>query len=96
MIVTSMGSLGIPSIYHHIYDFGNLPVFLAFGKKYNKLVMDREGNIVKRKHMDLKVVTDERICDGFYYASAFKYVRRCIEHPEMLDVPPETVVEDID
>ncbi len=96
MIVTSMGSLGIPSIYHHIYDFGNLPVFLAFGKKYNKLVMDREGNIVKPKHMDLKVVTDERICDGFYYAAAFKYVRRCIEHPEMLDVPPETVVEDID
>ena len=26
MIVTSMGSLGIKPIYHHIYDFGNLPI----------------------------------------------------------------------
>ena len=96
MIITSLGSLGIPSIYHHIYDFGNLPVFLAFGKKYNKLVMDHKGNIEKRKHIDLKVVTDERICDGFYFAEAFKFVRRCIEHPEILDQPPEQVFEDID
>jgi hypothetical protein len=96
MIITSMGSLGIPAIYHHIYDFGNLPVFLAFGKKYYKLVMDREGNVFKRRHIDLKVVTDERICDGFYYASAFKYIKKLIEHPEALDERPEKVVEDID
>jgi hypothetical protein len=96
MIITSMGSLGIPAIYHHIYDFGNLPVFLAFGKKYYKLVMDKDGNIGKRRHIDLKVVTDERICDGFYYASAFKYIKKLIEHPEMLDARPEQVVEDID
>ena len=25
--ITSMGSLGIPPIYHHIYDFGSCPVF---------------------------------------------------------------------
>ena len=96
MIITSMGSLGIPAIYHHLYDFGNLPVFLAFGKKYYKLVMDREGNVFKRRHIDLKVVTDERICDGFYYASAFKYIKKMIEHPELLDERPKKVVEDID
>ena len=96
MIITSMGSLGIPAIYHHIYDFGNLPVFLSFGKKYFKLDMTREGEIVKRKYMDLKVVTDERICDGFYYAAAFKYINKMIEHPELLDVRPETIVEDVD
>jgi hypothetical protein len=96
MIITSMGSLGIPAIYHHIYDFGNLPVFLAFGKKYYKLVMDREGNVFKRRHVDLKVVTDERICDGFYYASAFKYIKKMIEHPEALDERPAQVVEDVE
>jgi hypothetical protein len=96
MIITSMGSLGIPAIYHHIYDFGNLPVFLAFGKKYYKLVMDREGNVFKRRHVDLKVVTDERICDGFYYASAFKYIKKLIEHPEALDERPAQVVEDVE
>ena len=25
---TSMASLGIPPVYHHLYDFGNLPIFL--------------------------------------------------------------------
>ena len=96
MIATSMSSLGIPPIYHHIYNFGNLPVFLSFGKKYYKLEMDRNGEMVKRKYIDMKVVTDERICDGFYYASAFKYINKMIEHPELLDVRPETVVEDVD
>lgn len=34
---TSMGSLGIPPIVHHLYDFGNLPIFVAFGCKYRKM-----------------------------------------------------------
>lgn len=96
MIITSMGSLGIPAIYHHLYDFGNLPVFLSFGKKYFKPEVLSDGTPTRKKHIDLKVVTDERICDGFYYAAAFKYINKLIEHPEMLDVRPEQVVEDID
>lgn len=96
MIITSMGSIGIPPVYHHLYDFGNLPVFLAFGKKYSKLVPDREDNLERRSFIDLKVVTDERICDGYYYAAAFKYMRKFIEHPELLESRPEQVNEDID
>ena len=96
MIITSMGSLGIPAIYHHLYDFGNLPVFLAFGKKYYKIDAQKDGTLVKRKHIDLKVVTDERICDGYYYATAFKYMNDIIKHPEVLDRRPDKVVEDID
>lgn len=96
MIITSMGSLGIKPIYHHIYDFGNLPVFLAYGVKYNKLVLDNDGEVKKCKHIDLKVVTDERICDGYYYATAFKMMKKHIENPELLDTPPAQIVEDID
>lgn len=96
MIITSMGSLGIQPIYHHIYDFGNLPLFLAYGKKYNKLVLNEDGEVMKKKFVDLKVTTDERICDGYYYASAFKAIKRMIENPDCLDVPPEEVKEDVD
>ncbi len=46
--------------------------------------------------MDIKVVTDERICDGFYFASAFKMVRRLVEHPAALLKRPEQIFEDID
>ena len=38
---------------------------------------------------------DERICDGFYYASAFKLLRGYLKDPWQLDVPPESVKEDI-
>jgi hypothetical protein len=96
MIITSMGSLGIKPIYHHIYNFGNLPIFLSYGKKRYETVYGDDGTISRRKYMDLKVVTDERICDGFYYASAFKLMKKYIENPEMLELPPEKVFEDIE
>ncbi|NLW73641.1 MAG: hypothetical protein GX057_01910 [Clostridiales bacterium] len=96
MIITSMGSLGIKPIYHHIYDFGNLPVFLAYGTKRTEHTLDKNGNIVTHKYVDLKAVTDERICDGYYYASAFKMFKRFVENPELLERPPEEVYEDID
>ena len=96
MIVTSMGSLGINAIYHHLYDFGNLPVFLSYGKKMTKREIDADGNITTKRYIELNVVTDERICEGFYFASAFKLLKKYVENPERLTVPPEEVVEDID
>ena len=96
MIITSMGSLGIRPIYHHIYDFGNLPVFIAYGAKQHGVKMDDEGNVKKYRYIEMKVTTDERICDGYYYASAFKMMKKIFEHPEVLKNPPERVIEDID
>ena len=96
MIVTSMGSLGIKPIYHHLYDFGNLPVFLAYGAKRTSTIMEKDGTIVRKRYIDLKAVTDERICDGYYFASAFKLLKRYVEDPELLTTPPEEVFEDID
>ena len=95
LFFTSMGSLGIPPIYHHLYDFGNLPVFGAFGMKRKALEVVEDGSVVQRKYVDIKFVLDERICDGFYYATFFKYYKRLLAHPEVLDNPPETVVQDI-
>ena len=95
MIITSMGSLGIGPIYHHLYDFGTLPVFLSYGKMYSKIVVGDDGTPMKRHFIGFRAVTDERICDGYYYASAFKSLLFSIKHPETLEVPPEKVVEDI-
>ena len=50
---------------------------------------------MRRKYIDYTVNTDERICDGYYYASAFKIIKRHAENPELLEVKPETVCEDI-
>ena len=95
LFFTSMGSLGIPPIYHHLYDFGNLPAFGAFGMKRRALEVLEDGTVVQRKYIDMKFVLDERICDGYYYATFFKYYKRLLAHPEVLDNPPEEVVQDI-
>lgn len=91
---TSMGSLGIRPVYHHLYDFGTVPVFCSFGRKRREQEMVN-GEWVERKYVDLKFNLDERICDGFYYASVLKYFLRLLSHPEVLDTPPETVEQDI-
>ena len=93
---TSMGSLGIPPIYHHLYDFGNLPVFGSFGCKRRSLEVQEDGTVVQKKYIDFKFCMDERIVDGFYYAAFFKHYKHIILHPEVLDNPPEEVVRDID
>jgi len=95
LFFTSMGSLGIPPIYHHLYDFGNLPVFGAFGCKRRAVEVLEDGSVVPRKYIDVKFVLDERICDGYYYATFFKYYRRLLRNPEILDQPPTEVVQDI-
>ena len=96
MIITSMGSLGIPAIYHHLYNFGTLPLFISYGSIFTADAIKRDGSRERHHFVTFKVVTDERICDGYYYASAFKRIKRYLLHPETLDNTLDTVAEDID
>lgn len=96
LIVTDLGSIGIPPVYHHLYNFGNIPLFLAFGAKRRVNELQSDGTIVEKKYVDYTLVLDERISDGFYFAQVFKYLKSYMRHPQQLDVPPETVVEDVD
>ncbi len=96
VIFTSMGSLGIPPIVHHLYNFGNLPVFVAFGRKYRRTELDGEGNLVTRRYLDFTLNCDERTVDGFYYATVMKYFHKIMRKPDVLDHPPAEVNWDID
>lgn len=89
--LTNVGSLGIDTIYHHIYDFGTVGLFLAMGKKKKSFIYD-DDTIKEEKTISLALVADERICDGFYYASAIKLFNRYMKKPELLEtniVPKE-------
>ena len=91
-----MASLGLPPVYHHIYNFGNVPVFIAFGIPERGTVAKSDGTIETRKVINYTLVMDERICDGYYYASAFRLFNGYLRNPWQLDVPPEEIVEDVD
>lgn len=94
VFITNMGSIGAEPIYHHIYNFGSTSLFIAMGNKRKQRVIGKDGKIQERKVMKLRFVADERIADGYYLAVALKYFTNLFEHPELLEVPPENVVED--
>ncbi len=95
LIVTDLGSIGIPPVGHHLYNFGNLPCFLAFGAKRHCVELDSSGRPTERKYVDYIVTTDERISDGFYLAGSFKYLKYYLRNPHLLEAPPEKVLQDI-
>ena len=95
LVITDMGSIGLPAIHHHLYNFGNVPVFVAFGTKYKSLEIDNSGVVSEKKCVDYKLVLDERICDGFYFSQAYKMLKSLLKNPRALNNPPEKVAEDV-
>lgn len=95
VFITDLGSLGIDPVYHHLYDIGTTSVFAAFGMKLRERVIDINNNIINRKYIKMKIVTDERIVDGHYYASAFKLFKYLVQHPEQLEEAPTGLEPDI-
>lgn len=95
VFLSNLGSIGIQPVYHHLYNFGSVPVFITFGSVYRNPEVSENGTVVNKKYIDYTVVTDERITDGHYFAGAFKQFNRLMHHPDELDIPPVTIVEDI-
>ncbi|MDR0841000.1 MAG: hypothetical protein LBN26_06420 [Christensenellaceae bacterium] len=93
--LTNVGSLGIGPIYHHLYEFGTCSMFVAMGNKHKIRTLSHDGAPAEKRYIGLKFVTDERICDGQYYASAMKLLRRVFANPALLLEPPaELAIDD--
>ena len=93
--LTNVASLGIDAIFHHLYNFGTTGLFLAMGKKKKSYIYDDENNNFKEeKCISLAFVCDERICDGYYFASAVKQFNKFLKKPELLEENIEKV-EDV-
>ncbi len=96
LFLTNVGSIGIEPIYHHIYEFGTTSLFIAIGKKHVTLKPDEDDPTVmkRRKSIGFKLVADERICDGQYFAESCKIMLNLIKRPERLLEKPEFIYVD--
>ena len=95
MGITNLASNRTNHIYHHCYEFGTTSIFLAMGNL--REVPKRKGDeITFVRSMPIGVVMDERVCSGSYFALAFKSLKRYLANPELLELPPEKVLEDED
>jgi hypothetical protein len=76
VFVTNLGSIGIDAAFHHLYDYGNIPIFCAIGR----VTYDDRGV----PWVTLRFTYDERVEDGFYAARALDLLRGYVEDPGTL------------
>lgn len=93
IFVTNLKSLGINHIFHHVYNFGTTGLFFAMGKERNIPVIERK-EISMQKHMSFGFVSDERFCDGLYFAMSLRQLRKIMKNPACLEQPLDKKVED--
>ncbi len=93
--ITNLKSLGINHVYHHTCEFGTNGLFFAMGKE-KKIPVVEKGEVVIQKHMGFSLVSDERFCDGLYYALALREFRKIMQNPVVLETPLAKKVADID
>lgn len=92
--ITNLKSLGINHIYHHTTNFGTNGLFFAIGKEKQVPVVEK-GEIVIQKQMGFGLVSDERFCDGLYFALALRSFRKLMKNPAVLENPLDKKVEDM-
>jgi len=93
MVISNLASIRTNHIHHHIYDFGTVGMIITMGNMVN-LPKEQDGRVVLEKHIPLGIVCDERIASGYYYSKCFRELQTLINHPEMLELPPQQVVTD--
>ncbi len=69
VFLANLGSLGIDAAYHHLYEYGNCPLFVTI------------GTISANQTVTFRYTYDERIEDGFYCARALDMLRNLISDP---------------
>ncbi len=94
--LANLGSIGLPSVYHHLFELGNIGFFLAIGKIEKKLFVDQEtGDISPGEGVNIGINLDDRISEGIYLSKTVKYLKRFIENPQLLEIPPELTKEQL-
>ena len=91
MFITNNASIGLHHVWHHIYNFGTVSAFFGMGSILKEATVDAQGNVRMKRWLPIGVTVDERVTSGAHYAIFFADVVRCLNHPELLEVPPESV-----
>lgn len=84
--VANLGSLKMDAVHHHLYEYGNIPIFACIGKKEEVPVFNDAGVLVKKLVCKVKYTFDERVEDGLYCAAGLDLLRSLVEDPEAAGV----------
>ncbi len=84
IILSNLGRLHSPAIFHNITDFGNSSALATIGEVRDEVVVIN-GKQEIRKLCEFGINLDERIADGYYFIKSIQMLQYIFDHPEMLE-----------
>jgi pyruvate/2-oxoglutarate dehydrogenase complex dihydrolipoamide acyltransferase (E2) component len=84
VFLANLGSVGLDSAYHHLFEYGTTPIFVTMGRVKKAVVPGEGDQPVVREVVSLKYTLDERIADGLYCARSLELLKGYLEKPETL------------
>ena len=93
-LVSDIGSFGLTSLFHHLYEWGTNSYFVTIGTLHKAAVVTPEGTLKVSDVIKFGFSVDERICDGKQLADGLLFFKECVENPEILEKPPAEVVKE--
>jgi len=92
VVLSNLGSIKLHAAYHHLTNWGTTSVFCVIGQRKKRPFYDDDGHIEMRDSVDLGLIIDERIADGYYYSKTVSLLKKLLQEPELLDRPMEEPV----
>lgn len=82
--VANLGSVGLDAAFHHLYEYGNIPIFATMGRVQRVPVVRDDGSVASHETFRMRYTYDERVEDGFYAARALERLAAALAAPETL------------
>lgn len=80
--IANLGSIKLDAGFHHLFEYGNIPVFVVIGKHGPAPYVKPDGTLGVRQEIILRWNYDERVEDGLYCARALDALRERLESPD--------------
>lgn len=84
LFVSNLGSIGLDSAFHHLYEWGTCSAFLTIGRIRRRPNCQPDGSVISKSMCSFKFTVDERIAAGYYIARSLDIFKRYVSNPELL------------
>jgi len=82
--IANLGSVGLDAVFHHLYEYGTIPIFATMGRIHRAAHVFENGSVGSREVFRMRYTYDERVEDGFYAARALERLAACLNDPATL------------
>jgi len=93
VLLSNLGSIKLNAAYHHLTNWGTCSVFVTVGEIKKRAFTNEDGSITMKDSIDLGLIIDERLADGYYYSKTIRLLKKLLENPELLEKPLNEEVE---